>query len=138
MATTNNNNNNSGQLTNKVMREVAKRLLELMDSANTGIEMSLMMDGSGECGSMIYESHYSSVNYSIRSILNEYGVSIDAILERSKEWGMLEYDNGSKHVKISIGYRKYLSIPCDFSYTKWGSFHIALEMWMSYSNKSTN
>ena len=114
------------------MRQVAKQMMELIRSANRGIEMDNMMDGSGECGAIIAKSYMRHVNASVRRIVEEHKVSLADVIAQADEWARIEFSRGSKTAKVKMGYRRWIHFPTDVNETKWGSFNMALYMYGVY------
>lgn len=119
------------------IRKAFKSIEKLSETMEQGMYMDNAMDGSGECGGIIFNGWVNWFNRQLSRVLVDNQVTLDELKKTANEWANLELEMGPKQIFIAMyssrrkkeGFRKEV----DFLDTKWGNILMFLHNTKQYS-----
>ena len=104
------------------IRKALKEISHLSDEMNYGMDMDNAMDGSGECGGIIFNGWCNWFNRELTAVLSSNQVTLSQVMEVADTWAKRELENGPKKIFIPMySRRKGLYKVVDYCDTKWGN-----------------
>ena len=112
----------------KNIRKALKQIESLSEQMNTGMYMDNLMDGSGECGGIIFNGWCKWFNTQLEKVLAETGVTLQEIYKTTDEWANRELEMGPKQIFISM-YSRHNGMykETDYLDTRWGNISFELQ-----------